>query len=66
MSEPTESAILQRAKSLCADDGYAWGVGDEPDDTEDGDVRKILDDSTRVEYLNRATVQLTREAIDSE
>jgi hypothetical protein len=50
------------AQSLCA----PWSVGDEPDDAEDGDVRKVIDELTRVEYLNRAIVQLTCEAIDSE
>jgi hypothetical protein len=66
MAEPTESEILQRAKELCADDGYAWNEADEPLDTEDGDIRKIIDDSSRVEYLNRAAVQLTRERVESD
>jgi hypothetical protein len=66
MSEPTESEILQRAKELCAKDGYAWNEADEPLDTEDGDIAKIIDESTRVEYLNKATVQPTREAVESE
>jgi hypothetical protein len=66
MTEPTESEILQRAKELCAKDGCAWSEADEMLDTEDGDVAKVIDESGRVEYLNIATVQLTRETVESD
>jgi hypothetical protein len=66
LAEPTESEILQRAKQLCADDGYAWSEADEPLDTEDGDIRKVIDGSARVENRKRATVQLALEAVESE
>jgi len=62
MTEPTEDQILQRAKALCSGDGYAWNEEEAPSDIEDGDVMPTIDDSTRVEYLNRAKEQLMREA----
>jgi hypothetical protein len=50
---------------LCAKGGRAWSEADEPLDTEDGDVAKVIDEAGRVEYLNIATGQLTREAVES-
>jgi hypothetical protein len=57
MSEPSESAILQRAKLLCHQDGHSWDVEDFSDQ-ERGDV---IEDSARTEYLNRARENLIQE-----
>jgi hypothetical protein len=57
MPEPSESAILQRAKSLCRQDGKSWDV----EDLSDGEGGAVIDDSARTEYLNRARENLVQE-----
>ena len=57
MPEPTESAILQRARSLCHQDGKSWDV----EDLAERDRGAVIDDSSRTEYLNRARENLVQE-----
>jgi hypothetical protein len=58
MVELLEDEIAQRAKAICHDDGKIWDVTELQSQR---DAKKIVDDASRTEYLNRARDQLSRE-----
>jgi hypothetical protein len=58
MVEPLEDEIVQRAKAICRDDGKIWDVDELQSQ---GDSKKMVDDASRTEYLNRAREQFVRE-----
>jgi hypothetical protein len=63
MTEPTEDEILVKAKQLARDDGRLWllGFGDSGNEHDGRD--RVVDESLRAEYLNRALELLRHEKI---
>jgi hypothetical protein len=59
MTEPTESEVVAKAKSLAHEDGLLWDHKD-PQVNQTG-VGGTLDESLGASYLNRARVELRRE-----
>jgi hypothetical protein len=63
MTEATEDEVLAKAGQLAHEDGRLWlWVTEDSDPGEDGRAR-IVDESLRVEYLNRARELLRREKL---
>jgi hypothetical protein len=63
MTEPTEDEVLVKAQQLAHEDGRLWlWVTEDSDPGKDGQGR-IVDESLRVEYLNRARELMRREKI---
>jgi hypothetical protein len=63
MIEPTVDEVLVKAKQLAHDDGRLWLWNEEEDNREPNAKDRIVDDSLRAEYLNRALELLRHEKI---
>jgi hypothetical protein len=63
MTEPTEDEILVKAKQLARDDGRLWLLGSEDSSNEHDGRDRVVDESLRAEYLNRALELLRHEKI---
>jgi hypothetical protein len=63
MTEPTGDEVMVRAKQLAQDDGRLWLWGSDYDQLRKARSR-IVDDSLRAEYLNRALGLLRDERSD--
>jgi hypothetical protein len=63
MTQRTEDEILMKAKQLAKDDGRLWLWRPEGRDHERSDRTHFVDDSLKIEYLDRAR-QLLRQGKD--
>jgi hypothetical protein len=63
MTEPTEDEILVKAKQLARDDGRLWLLGSEDSGNEHDGRDRVVDESLRPEYPNRALELLRHEKI---
>jgi hypothetical protein len=61
MTEPTEDEILVKAKQLARDDGRHWLWSPDNGDPEQDGRGRVVDESLRAEYLNRALELLRHE-----
>jgi hypothetical protein len=61
MTEPTEDEILVKAKRLARDDGRHWLWNPDNGDPEQDSRDRVVDESLRAEYLNRALELLRHE-----
>jgi hypothetical protein len=61
MAEPSEDEILQKAKELCRDDDKLWDLPDLQSEAGANRAR-LVSDSDRTEYLNRAKSLLTQKS----